>query len=699
MGGCVVSVMARKNDGSLIEEPYFTARKDYGPVNEKITEDEADRSGVYRCTNLSEEDVKTSFEGWYNGENLLQELQRNCVTWKDRNAIAYRTIREITKEKTIGANGKEKAWEYVHLNDPTYITYGDFWGLLTAFGKGMAELGYPADSHVALYEDTRWEWITTMFGLWTQRMVGVTVYANLGQDALVYALKEADCSAVLCNGKNVPTLLQLMKESDMMEGKAIIYLDDLPAGVNSEGHKLYSWKEVVERGRASQKPIFVPSEKTTPVLVMYTSGTVAEPKGVVHTIGGITQGARALNQRLTELIGSQENETYLCYLPSAHIFEFICENIYLSRGTTLCFGTPRTLTDAFARPCGDFTLYNPFMIIAVPRVLEGIKKTVEARLPPPGTMKRKIFDAAYESRLAALKAGKDTPYWNEKVFAPIRQLMGTRMRGICCGGAPLADKTQEWVNVVLGQAVAQGYGQTEMVCNACVQRVGELDCIAGQFLWGVQGRLLDTEDYKHTDKPHPRGELLVRGHTMFNGYYHQEKLTEEVMLPDGWLRTGDVAEIETGTNQVRIIGRVKALAKNVYGEYIALENLEALYGQHPVAQPNGVCLLVDPHKPFICALVLTDESKTMGFAKTAGIAGTWPEILKQTDFNEAVTKSMCEIAKREKRMPFEMLRYVRVLNDEWTPDNGLVTASMKVRRTKIDQHYAELIAELFAPEQ
>lgn len=136
---------------------------------------------------------------------------------------------------------------------------------------------------------------------------------------------------------------------------------------------------------------------------MYTSGTTGNPKGVIHSIGAITHGARALSDRLNELIGHEPNETYVSYLPAAHIFEFICEIIFLNRGILLCFGTPRTLTDVSARPCGDISFYKPFFLIAVPRILEAIKKTVESKLPAPGTLKRRIFDQAYASRLRALK--------------------------------------------------------------------------------------------------------------------------------------------------------------------------------------------------------------------------------------------------------------------------------------------------------
>ncbi|CAC9436692.1 putative fatty acyl CoA syntetase 1 [Leishmania infantum JPCM5] len=695
MGGCVVSLMEVLNSTRLVEHPDFAARRVYGVINQRVTEDEADRSGVYRCARLTDAQHVECFN-WYDGPTILQRLAIICTERGDQRAMAYRTVEKVVKESTKDEKGGTREWAYTFLNEPTYITYAEVWSRLVAFGRGLVELGLQKGSHVALYEDTRWEWLVTMLGVWTQEMIGVTVYANLGEDALLYALKEATCEALVCNGKNVGKLISLMDKYGV-HNATIIYLDALPSNLNTESHKVVAWADVLAKGTPSTAPYKVQDNKDEEVLVMYTSGTTGNPKGVVHTIGALTQGALGLEERLTELIGKEENESYVAYLPAAHIFEFTCENIMLLRGALICFGTPRTLTDTYARPCGDLRAFNPFFFIGVPRIFETIKKAVEAKLPPVGTLKRQVFDHAYQSRLAALKEGKDTPYWNEKVFSLPRRILGSKVRGICCGGAPLSDKTQEWLSVVLGRPVAQGYGMTESVCNASVQRSGELKCEVGQLLHGVEARLLDTEHYKHTDKPHPRGELLLRGRFVFKGYYKQPELTEQSILPGGWLRTGDVAEMEAETGQMRIIGRVKALAKNCLGEYIALENLEALYCECPVVAPNGICVLVDPQQPFITALVLTDEEKAMKFARAHKFENArWPDILKDPAFIAAVTASLAEIGRKAGKKSFELLKRVCVLSDEWTPENNLVTASMKVRRSAIDKHYAGIIKELFA---
>lgn len=721
MGACLTTLMDKKASGSLVEEKYFKNRLEYGELNVKVTEDEADRSGIYRCANVTDEEHHHSYNDPYHGKNILQDLKEKCENCKNRNAIAYRKVLEVVNEKhTDPVTGKEKMWQFYEMSKPLYITYGSFWEMIECFGKGLRSIGVQPGQYVALYEETRWEWITSVFGLWTQHMVAVTVYSNLGEDGLKYALKEADCSAVVCNASNVKKLLKIIKE-DHLHGCTIIYLDELSPEVAEEvlGKKndisgeeketeliassscrVLSWNEVIEKGRSSQ--VEVPPITTNPdeeVLVMYTSGTVAEPKGVIHSIGTLTHGKYALTLRLRELIGEYEDERYVSYLPSAHIFEFICELIFLtSKNTLLCFGSARTLTDLSTRPCGDINAFQPFFLIGVPRIFETIKKAVEAKLPPVGSFKRKVFDLAYKRRRDALLQGKDTPYWNEKVFALPRKAMGSRLVAFCSGGAPLADSTQEWIVTVLGVQIAQGYGLTETVCNALVQRTGELACRAGQCLLGLEMMLLDTEEYKHTDKPNPRGELCFRSNAVFKGYYKQPNVTKACMLPGGWFRTGDIAEICGEEKQVKIIGRCKALAKNLLGEYIAMEQLEAIYGQHPVSIPNGTCVVVHPQRVYISLLLLTDEAKTMKWARENKISGTWPSIVRDPAFEQAVLKSLQEIATKANRKPFELVKSVRVLTDEWTPENGMVTASAKIRRSKVEAKYQAIIEELFAKE-
>ncbi|KEG11050.1 fatty acyl CoA synthetase [Trypanosoma grayi] len=700
MGGCVASVMEKKNEWSLIDYPEYQAFKLLTKQAEPVPlTEEPNASAIYRMAGTSDKEHQELVYKYYHDEIPSQRLYAVCKERSNKTALAYRVLEKIECTTITESNGKTKKMEvYVFEPERRTITYAQFWTNIDNLGKGLCEIGLQAKQHVAIYEETRWEWFCTINAIWSRHMIAVTVYANLGEDALIYALKETECRAIICNGKSVPKLMGMMKQSGVSNAK-LIYLDDLPANSDTSGFTVYRWVDVLKKGEESSLPeANLPnSENCDDIsLVMYTSGTTGNPKGVRHTHGSIGAGFAALGQRVFDLLGeAKEPETYCSYLPLAHIMELGVLNVLFARGCIVGFGHPRTLTDNFAKPHGDFAEYRPVIVVAVPRVFDTIKRAVEAKLPKPGTLKRTLFDRAYQARLKALQEGKDTPFFNEKIFSLVRKAMGGRVHVMLTGGGPMSPLTQEFVNVVFGMII-QGWGLTETVCCGGIQRTGNLQYDnVGQPLKSVEFRLLDTAVYHHTDKPEPRGEILLRGPFLFKGYHKQEELTKEAIDKDGWFHTGDVGSIEdNGT--VRIIGRVKALAKNSNGEYIAMETLEAMYGQNDLCTPNGVCVVVHPSRSYIAALALTTEQLAMHFAQKNNISGEFPAILNSAEFREKVDASFQATARKAGRRSFEVLRHVQLIPDEWTPENETLTAAMKLKRRVIEERYKPIIEELFA---
>jgi long-chain acyl-CoA synthetase len=497
----------------------------------------------------------------------------------------------------------------------------------------------------------------------------------------------------------VPLLLQAVN-AGRFPACVIVYLDDLPATGCGETHgcRVISWTNVVELGRSEsgkQRVAQPPQDNDSVALIMYTSGTTGDPKGVVHTHGSIVAGILAMDDWLHSCIELRDDDVYLSYLPLAHILEFGVLNILLARHAHVAFGNPRTLTDNMAKPHGDFIEFRPTLFIGVPRVFDTLKRAVEAKLPSPGTLKRKVFDHAYKKRLAALQEGKDTPYWNEKVFKQARAALGGRVRATLSGGGPLSTSTHEFMNVVFCLLVV-GWGLTETICCGGIMRIGDVKTgVVGQVLASEELKLVDTEEYKHTDQPEPRGELCLRGPFLFKGYYKQPELTKEAIDDDGWFHTGDIGSIDKA-GRVSVIGRIKALAKNCLGEYIALETLEAIYVNHPLALNNCVCVLVHPDKNYIGALVLTDEGKVKRFAKEHNIQGEYPALLTNKELLKKAAETMAAVAKAAKRKNFELVRNVCLVDDEWSPENGVLTAALKLKRAVINERYKTQIAHLFA---
>nr|CCC93509.1 unnamed protein product [Trypanosoma congolense IL3000] len=699
MGGCVASLIESRNASSLVDNPDIV-RYNKLPCQIRVvpgTEVEG-ASPIYRKFDITDESFEKMSADAYRGRTVTQQLHDVCTARGSKTAMTHRILQRMEKTVTKGANGKPKTMEvYVFSPKRRDLSYNFFWGCVEDFSRGLAAIGLQERQCVALFEDTRWEWYCSLHAIWCQNMIATSVYANLGETALFYALKEVQCNCIISNGKSVPMLIDNLSKQGVT-APLLIYLDQLPANTDTKDYKVYSWLQVVEMG-AEKKDIEVriPTSDNCDdtALIMYTSGTTGNPKGVVHTHGTLASGVLLLCTRLTEVFGEPtEDETYCCYLPLAHIMELAVLSILILRGCLIGFGSPRTLTSTFAKPHGDLVEYRPFVLSAVPRVFDTIKKGVEAMLPSPGSIKRVVFERSYRSRLNALKEGKETPYLNQKVFHKVRQATGGKVRLYFSGGAPLSPATQEFVNVVLGPII-QGWGLTETVCCGGTQFPGSLEPESiGRILDYVELRLLDTPNYRHTDEQGPRGEILLRGPFLFKGYYKQEEVTKEAIDSDGWFHTGDVGHIaKNGT--LSIIGRVKALVKNSNGEYLALESLEATYGQNKLCTPNGVCVLVNPNRSYIALLALTTEQLIMPFAKEHKIVGTFPEILSNGDLRAKVTELFQSTGREAGKKSFEIPRHVELLADEWTPENGVLTAAMKLKRHVIDERYKTLIETLF----
>jgi len=291
--------------------------------------------------------------------------------------------------------------------------------------------------------------------------------------------------------------------------------------------------------------------------------------------------------------------------------------------------------------------------------------------------------------------------WGRKVAAG---LGFDRCRGMVSGSAPIDPSLQQFLRIVFGNNFIQGYGLTETYAIALVQ--GEGDMTAGNC-GGVAPTnelcLMDVPDmdYLSTDKPYPRGEVLIRGPTVFKEYFKNEKETSAAVLPDGWFRTGDIGTVDE-LGRFKIIDRRKNVLKLAQGEYISPERIENVYlgnlsylAQAYVHGDSDKAFLVaifgiqaDTFATFLTHLLGKEVKSTDLQALNA--AAQEPNVRK------AVLKELDRVGKKNKFNSYERVRAVRLLVEPFTIDNELLTPTLKLKRPQTAKKYRALIDEMYA---
>ena len=321
-----------------------------------------------------------------------------------------------------------------------------------------------------------------------------------------------------------------------------------------KGVTVISFADFVASGDTKSHPVVAPQPETCAV-IMFTSGSTGKPKGVVVTHANLLSAASAAKEALGV---RQGEETYLGYLPLAHILELMAEFCQIGFGCTICYADPKTLTQTGAYPIGALAQYRPTLMCGVPKIWDVIKKGAQAKIAQGSPISQWLVATAFTVRGFALKHGFDTPFFNALVFKKFSGLVGGRLRVALSGGGPLNTEVQIFIRTAFGCPLFQGYGLTETCAALSVQDPLDMRCgIAGVPLASCEVKLEDCGEicdkngngYLVSDRRdvkgefvYGRGEVLTRGNSVTKGYYMMQKTTDETWEKDGWFHTGDIGQ-------------------------------------------------------------------------------------------------------------------------------------------------------------
>nr|KAJ0214403.1 hypothetical protein LSAT_V11C400209480 [Lactuca sativa] len=643
--------------------------------------------------------VETAWEGI---KTLAELFEQACKQHGDKNLLGTRKL--ISRETQVHADGR--SFEKLHLGDYEWMSYGQVFETVCNFASGLVQVGHTTGERVAIFADTREEWFIALQACFRLNLTVVTMYASLGEEAICHSLNETEVTTVICGNKELKKLVDISGQIDTVE-RVICMDDDDMLSDESSSWKIFSYSEVEQIGR--EKPVDADLPLPADVaVIMYTSGSTGLPKGVMMTHSNVLATVSAV---MTIVPGLGGKDVYLAYLPLAHILELAAENLIAAVGSSIGYGSPLTLTDTSSKikrgTKGDASTLRPTLMASVPAILDRVRDGVRKKVDSAGGVSKKLFDLAYGRRLSAINGswfgawGLEKLLWTFLVFRKVRAILGGRIRFILSGGAPLSADTQRFINICLGAPIGQGYGLTETCAggtfseydDTSVGRVGApLPCSYIKLIDWPEG------GYLTSDSPMPRGEIVIGGPNVTLGYFKNDEKTKEVYKVDKrglrWFYTGDVGQFHKD-GCLEIIDRKKDIVKLQHGEYVSLGKVEAGLSVSPYV--DNIMVHANSFHSYCVALVVASQPALESWALQKGINfDDFTSLCQMEETLKEVYTSLVKAAKTARLEKFEIPAKIKLLPEVWTPESGLVTAALKLKRDVIRKTFKVDLANFYS---
>jgi len=541
-----------------------------------------------------------------------------------------------------------------------------------AYANGLLALGIRRGDAFAILARNSLDWGLMDFALAQIGAVTVPVYASSSPHDVGYVVGHSESVGIVCEDDGQRAKVEQVA-NELPALKHVLTYADLDVLATSGREYAAAHPDALDHAVAAigEDDLFT---------IIYTSGTTGPPKGCMLCHRNYYVMA-SVSDRMDSYY--REDDVMLLYLPLAHNFGrlMLLSGAYV--GFTIAFlPDPLQVVDAAVT-------VKPTLLPSVPRVYEKVHSAVQARFDEATGARRRLIEWALPvgrevSRLES--AGQRVPASlrakhraaDRLLFAKVRERLGGRLRIPISGGAPLSKEIAEFFDAV-GIRIIEGYGLTECT-TACATNVPD------RYRFGTVGQPLPGFDVRIADD----GEIEVRSETVFLGYFKDPGATAAVIDPDGWLKTGDIGELDED-GFLRITDRKKDILVTAGGKNVAPQNIE---NDLKTSKYVSQALVVGDRRAYVAALITLDAPEIARWAAEQGIEGDIASFARDVRVRGLV-QGIVDEANRE-RSRFEQVKRFVILPRDFTMEDGEVTPTLKLRRRAVAEHFAGEIEGLYA---
>jgi len=578
------------------------------------------------------------------------------------------------------------------------ITYEEMREVVQRLAAGFREIGLDPGGRVGLYAETRMEWAQCDFALLAAGGVVTTVYRSSSDSQVAYLLNDPDATGVIV--ENEACLKRVYENDEDIDLDFHVVMDD--AGRFGDHQDVYTLGEVYELGEelsdeGTDDGWLAERSGDDLASLVYTSGTTGQPKGVRLTHRNICANVEQVYRRYgprddkprEKAIGP--HTTTVSFLPLAHVFERLAGHflIFAAGGTVAYAESVDTLK-------ADFQAVEPTAATSVPRVYEKMYDAIREQAQA-SSIKERIFEwavgvsrAYHRAADPGVRLSARYKLADKLVFADVREALGGNLDFMVSGGGTLSAELAALYHG-MGIPIYEGYGLTEaapvVTSNPPTDpRIGTI----GPLVADVEARL-DTDIDAEFDCEGEVGELLVKGPNVTDGYWNRPEETADAFTADGYFRTGDIAERRPDDYYV-FHERTKQLIVLSTGRNIAPGPIEERFGDINLIEQ---VMVLGSDRKFVGALVVPDVDAIKWFAESEGVS--------VPDSDEAICESEAardlvgqEIERVNQHFEeHERIKKFRLVPEEFTQENGLLTPTMKKKRRDIRDAHADEIADMY----